>query len=91
MKVRVRFSKQGMMKFIGHLDIVRYFQKVNRRAGVDVAYSEGFSPHQKMSFAQPLGLGLESTGEYMDMEVNSLTSSTDVIPLSTVITRLNLS
>ena len=51
MKVRVRFSKQGTMKYIGHLDMVRYFQKVHRRAGVDVAYSEGFSPHQKLSFA----------------------------------------
>lgn len=81
MKVRVRFSKQGMMKFIGHLDIVRYFQKVNRRAGVDVAYSEGFSPHQKMSFASPLSVGLLSKGEYFDMEVNSSKSSKEMIDL----------
>ena len=52
MKIRVRFSKQGQMKFIGHLDMVRYFQKVMRRGEIDVAYSEGFSPHQKMSFAR---------------------------------------
>ena len=60
MKVRIKFAKKGTMKFIGHLDIMRYFQKAIRRAGIDIAYSEGFSPHQIMSFAAPLGVGLES-------------------------------
>lgn len=59
------------MRYIGHLDIMRYFQKCIRKANVDIAYSSGFSPHQIMSFASPLGVGLESTGEYMDIEVNS--------------------
>lgn len=63
------------MKFIGHLDMVRYFQKVMRRAGVDIAYSEGFSPHQKMSFAAPLSVGITSRGEYFDIEVHSTDSS----------------
>lgn len=71
MKVRVKFSKTGNMKFVGHLDVMRYFQKVNRRAGIDIAYSGGFSPHQIMSFASPLGLGLTSEGEYLDMGLNS--------------------
>lgn len=75
MKIRLRFSKQGQMKFIGHLDMVRYFQKVMRRSEVDVAYSEGFSPHQKMSFASPLSVGVLSRGEYFDLEVNSTESS----------------
>ena len=44
LKVRVKFSKEGAVKFIGHLDVMRYFQKAIRRAGIDVAYSEGFSP-----------------------------------------------
>ena len=44
MKIRMKFSKQGPLKFIGHLDIMRYFQKVMRRADVDIRYSEGFSP-----------------------------------------------
>lgn len=79
MKLRIKFSKYGALKFIGHLDVMRFFQKANRRAGIDVAYSTGFSPHQIMSFAQPLGLGLESTGEYMDMEVNSITTAKDMI------------
>ena len=79
MKLRVKFSKHGVLRFIGHLDVMRYFQKAIRRAGIDIAYSTGFSPHQVMSFAAPLGLGLESNGEYMDIEVNSLTSSKDFI------------
>lgn len=79
LKVRVKFSKHGVLKFIGHLDVMRYFQKAIRRADIDVTYSSGFSPHQVMSFAAPLGVGLESNGEYMDLELNSLTSSRDFI------------
>lgn len=75
MKIRIKFAKQGNMRFIGHLDIMRYFQKAMRRADVDIKYSEGFSPHQIMSFASPLGVGLTSNGEYMDIEVNSTESS----------------
>ena len=67
------------MKFIGHLDMVRYFQKVMRRANVDICYSEGFSPHQKMSFAAPLSVGVISKGEYFDIEVNSSLSSKEMI------------
>ena len=75
MKVRIKFIKHGPVKFIGHLDIMRYFQKAIRRAEIDIKYSEGFSPHQVMSFAAPLGVGLTSNGEYMDIEVNSMTDT----------------
>lgn len=79
MKIRIKFSKQGAMKFIGHLDILRYFQKAMRRADVDMRYSEGFSPHQIMSFAAPLGVGLTSSGEYMDIEILSTGSSQEMV------------
>lgn len=79
MKVRIKFTKHGAMKFIGHLDIMRYFQKAMRRADVDIKYSEGFSPHQIMSFAAPLGVGLTSNGEYMDIEVSSTQDSKTMI------------
>ena len=79
MKIRIKFSKQGNMKFIGHLDIMRYFQKVMRRADVDIRYSEGFSPHQIMSFAAPLGVGLTGSGEYLDIEVLSTDSSAEMV------------
>lgn len=67
------------MKFIGHLDMMRYFQKAMRRANVDIRYSEGFSPHQIMSFAAPLGVGITSQGEYVDIEVLSTDSSAQMI------------
>jgi len=79
MKIRIKFRKYGNLKFIGHLDVQRFFQKAVRRAGIDVAYTTGFSPHQIMSFAAPLGVGLESNGEYMDMEVNSFSGSEDTV------------
>lgn len=75
LNIRIKFQKYGVMKFIGHLDIMRYFQKAMRRAGIDIAYSEGFSPHQIMSFAAPLGVGITSDGEYLDIEVKSTASS----------------
>ena len=58
MKARIKFQKYGYMKFIGHLDVLRYFQKAFRRAGYDSEYTQGFNPHQIMSFAAPLGVGL---------------------------------
>ncbi|MEE1314068.1 MAG: TIGR03936 family radical SAM-associated protein [Lachnospiraceae bacterium] len=79
MKIRMKFSKNGPLKFIGHLDIMRYFQKVFRRAEVDIAYSKGYSPHQIISFAAPLGLGVTSDGEYLDAEFNSTLSSEEMI------------
>ena len=75
MKIRIKFRKTGNMKFIGHLDVMRYFQKAIRRADVEICYSGGFSPHQIMSFAAPLGVGITSNGEYVDIEVHSTDST----------------
>ncbi|MEE8885637.1 MAG: TIGR03936 family radical SAM-associated protein [Eubacteriales bacterium] len=69
MRIRVKFTKAGPLKFIGHLDVMRYFQKALRRAEIPVALSEGFSPHMIMSFAQPLGVGKTSSGEYFDLDL----------------------
>jgi len=79
MKIRIKFAKEGDMKFIGHLDVMRYFQKVMRCANVDICYSGGFSPHQIMSFAAPLGVGLTSRAEYVDIEVHSTDSSQEML------------
>lgn len=70
LKIRVKFEKTGVVRFIGHLDIMRYFQKAMRRCAMPIKYSEGFSPYQIMSFGAPLSLGMESIGEYMDIEVD---------------------
>ena len=69
MKVRIKFSKEGPIKFVGHLDTMRYFQKALRRAELPVAFSGGYSPHMIMSFAVPLGVGMESLGDYFDLEM----------------------
>ena len=79
MKVRIKFAKQGVMKFIGHLDIMRYFQKALRRADIDIKFSEGMSPHMIMSFAAPLGVGLTSDGEYVDIELRTPISTAEAV------------
>lgn len=91
MKLRIKFKKYGAVRFIGHLDVMRFFQKAIRRAGIDVTYTAGFSPHQVMSFAAPLGVGLLSNGEYMDIQVNSLPAPRDDMTACQVLTeQLNL-
>lgn len=75
MKIRIKFKKYGVMKFIGHLDVMRYFQKLLRRAEIPIAYTTGMSPHQIMSFAMPLGIGIESDAEYVDIEITDKITS----------------
>jgi len=79
MKVRVKFKKAGAMKFIGHLDVMRYFQKAIKRAEIDIQYSQGYNPHQQMSFASPLGVGLTSDAEYVDLILGECGTSQEMI------------
>ena len=67
------------MRFLGHLDVMRYFQKAIRRCEADIMYSTGFSPHQLISFASPLGLGLTSEGEYMDAQFATVDSPKEMV------------
>ena len=83
MKARIKFRKYGCMKFIGHLDIMRFFQKVMRRADIPIAFTGGFSPHMIMSFANPLGVGVTSDGEYFDIEL------TEEIDMMAAVERMN--
>jgi radical SAM-linked protein len=66
-KYRIKFIKYGRMRFIGHLDLANVFRRVLNRAKIPMAYSQGFNPHQEISFALPLSLGYYSNGEYMDI------------------------
>ena len=70
--LRFKFKKYGPVVYIGHLDIMRFFQKAIRRSGINASYTEGFSPHLKLSFAQPLSVGVETDGDYFDLEMDSL-------------------
>lgn len=78
LKLRIKYTKTGNLRFIGHLDVMRFFQKAIRRAKLDVAYSKGFSPHQIISFAAPMPLGMTSEGEYFDGEFVSVTTAEDM-------------
>lgn len=69
MRIRIKFTRNEFVKYLGHLDIMRTFQRCFNRAEIRMMYSEGFNPHQKMSFALPLGVGVLSRGEYLDAEV----------------------
>ena len=79
LKARIKFRKYGIMRFIGHLDVMRFFQKAMRRANIPIAFTGGYSPHMIMSFAQPLGVGLTSDGEYLDIELTESISSEDAV------------
>ena len=65
--VRIKFYKIGDLKFISHLDLCRTLRGAFNRAGVPIKYSEGFNPHPKMVFTQPLSIGVESISEYVDI------------------------
>lgn len=69
MKVIVKFSKKGYVKFLSHLDTMRLFQRIFRRTEIRLSHSNGFNPQPKMSFATALPLGTESNGEYMEVEL----------------------
>lgn len=68
MRYLVKWSKEGNMKYISHLDMMRLFQRALKRGDIKLQYSQGFSPHPKMSIAQPLTLGYTSCGEYIELE-----------------------
>ncbi|MCK9267537.1 MAG: TIGR03936 family radical SAM-associated protein [Alkaliphilus sp.] len=68
--MRSRFYKKGDMVFISHLDLIRVFERAIRRAGIPVAYTQGFNPHPIMAFATALGIGVASEGEYIDIQLS---------------------
>lgn len=67
--VRLKFKRLGPVKYLGHLDMLRYFQKAIMRSGLPIRYSEGFNPHQIVSFAYPLGVSMETLGDYLDIDL----------------------
>lgn len=70
MRVRICFSKHGKVRFTSHRDVARIFQRALRRAGLPVAYSQGFSPRPKIAFGLALSTGHESDAEYLDIDLD---------------------
>lgn len=66
-RLRVRFGRGDELKYISHLDLTRLWHRALRRAGIAIAYSEGFNPHPRLSLAAPLQLGVTSDAELMDV------------------------
>lgn len=82
--VRLFYTKKGRMKFISHLDMMRFMSRLIRRADLPVWYTEGFNPHLYMTFALPLSLGFESDYEVVDIRLLD-----DGYPLDTLCEKLN--
>lgn len=81
LKVRylTKFTKEENIKFISHLDVLKTIQKNIRRAGLPVEFSQGFNPHMNTSIAQPLSVGVYSSGEYMDMILTTEIDEQEII------------
>ena len=69
--LRLRYVKRGVLAYVSHLDVLRTFIKALHRAELPLAYSEGFSPHPKLTFAAPLPVGQESECEYLDVRLSA--------------------
>lgn len=83
MRIRITFSKQGALRYTGHLDLHKLWERAARRAELPLAYSQGFHPQPKMSLAAALPLGFSSTCEVLDMRLER------DIPLDGLRERLN--
>jgi radical SAM-linked protein len=81
LKVRylTKFTKEENIKFISHLDVLKTIQKNIRRAGLPVEFSQGFNPHMNTSIAQPLSVGVYSSGEYMDMVLTTEVDEKEIV------------
>ncbi len=77
MRLRVKFNKLNYLKYIGHLDLMRLFQRSLNLAQVTVKYTKGFNPTPRFAIANPLSLGIEGEEEYMDIELDEEIDRTD--------------
>ena len=82
MRARITFSKQGALRYTGHLDLHRLWERAMRRADLPLSYSQGFHPQPKISLASALPLGFSSRGEVLDVRFN------EEIPTEEIATRL---
>lgn len=82
-RYRIRYSKLGRARFVGHLDLARILERTFRRASLTTLFSEGFTPHPKISFGLALPVGWESRAEYLDV------SLVDAIGADEIAGRLN--
>ena len=77
-KFIIKFSKSGYAKYTSHLDLLRFFKRAFRKSGVALKYSQGFNPHPKLGFAQPLSLGYSSSCELLEFETADNLNAEDI-------------
>lgn len=77
-RYRVRYGIRGEMRFLGHLELMPIVHRVLRRAGIDVAYTQGFSPQPRVAFGPPISAGIESEDEYLDLFVHGATAPEEI-------------
>ncbi|MBR1989659.1 MAG: TIGR03936 family radical SAM-associated protein [Firmicutes bacterium] len=75
----IKFSKDGYVKYTSHLDMMRVFRRAFKKTGLALRYSQGFNPHPKMGFAQPLSLGYASRCELIEFETQEHHSTEDIM------------
>jgi radical SAM-linked protein len=71
-RMRIRYAKRGPLRFTSHRDFARAFERAIRRAGVPIAYSQGFSPHPKISYASAAPTGTASEAEYLEIGLQAV-------------------
>jgi len=71
MRLRIKFAKQGALRYIGHLDLHKIWERTARRADLPLAYSQGFHPQPKIYLASALPLGFSSRCEVLDMRLKN--------------------
>ena len=74
----VRYAKRGKMRFASHRDVARAFERGVRRAGLPIAYSAGFTPHPKISYAGGAPTGVASEAEYLSLALTARQAETQV-------------
>lgn len=79
MKKRIFFDKYGEMRFISHLDMLRFTDRLLKKAHIPMKYSQGFHPRPKISLGNPVSLGTEAYNEIMDIELNEFMSNEEVM------------
>ena len=75
----MRYEKKGDMRFLSHLEVGRTFSRAFKRAEIPLLCSEGYHPHPKISFGFALPVGIESSYEYLDAEIEGYINTDEVI------------
>ena len=80
-RIRLKFTKEASIKYLGHLDMMKLLERVIRRSALSVAYSQGYCPKMKLSIAWPLSVGMTSLCEYASFTLDRWLSLDKLVPL----------